>query len=82
MSTKDDRAFPLGAQVRSDGEVLSYPEGGVTVREYFAAMAMQGLIAADPTANGIRPEIIAGWAVDQADALLKRLADSADEVRK
>jgi len=43
---------------------------GVTKREYFAALAMQGLY----TLNGnYTAELLAAWAVEGADALLKAL---------
>lgn len=44
---------------------------GLTKREYFAAMVMQGLMAC-PDISGSR-EIIAEESVKQADALLKAL---------
>jgi hypothetical protein len=46
---------------------------GLTKRELFAAMAMQGLIAS-PRTKAIDPASIAKWAVNQADAMLSALA--------
>jgi hypothetical protein len=52
--------------------VIFYHAPGVTKREYFAAMAMQGAVAN----NGVNAsfEGIASEAVKYADALLKELA--------
>jgi len=58
-------AFP-----RSD--VYGYLVGGLTKRELFAAMVMQGL-AADPSCTG-EASAYAGVAVKWADALLAELA--------
>ncbi len=45
---------------------------GLTKREYFAAMAMQG-ISANGISNGKLFETIAEWSVQQADALIEAL---------
>jgi hypothetical protein len=48
----------------------------MTVPEYFAAMALQGILAG-PLSGGekspIRPQDAANWAVDYANALIKVL---------
>jgi hypothetical protein len=80
MSANADRqAFPLAYTEDSDFTK------GLTKREYFAAMAMQGLwadaneethrqIRGASKAHGISPQsIVAKWAVDSADALLAEL---------
>jgi hypothetical protein len=63
-----ESAFPLNSV---DAAAASYPflEHGLTKRELFAAMAMQGAIAAD----SFHPHDIPGFAVEQADALLNAL---------
>ena len=65
----DDAAFsrPFGTDGQCRG---STPEFGLTKREYFAAIAMQGLLANDsyPKANRT-----AAWAVEQADTLIQEL---------
>lgn len=48
-------------------------EGGLTKREYFAAMAMQGLIANCYYNTGITDEAHVEKAVSLADALLNQL---------
>lgn len=45
---------------------------GLTKREYFAAMAMQGYCGTGDIGNKI-PGHLATWAVDMADALLAEL---------
>ncbi len=70
--TKDEPAFPgCVAAGPQDDVYTSYSIGqvGLTKREYFAAMAMQGLLCHDD--NG--PDRIAGWAVSYADALIEEL---------
>jgi len=47
-------------------------QAGLTKREYFAALAMQGILAADVNNNVIYKKC-AEWAVNQADALLAEL---------
>ena len=61
----------------SDAElVVTKTDNYISKREYFAGLAMQGLQAAN-IENGIQPvrdfEIIAVWAVNQADALIEEL---------
>ena len=65
-----DNAFPIFA---ADGR---YNPGnpGLTKREYFAALAMQGLMAADADkVNRWSPRMMAQVAVDNADALIDEL---------
>lgn len=65
MKNADMPAFPV--EETSNSESLSF---GLTKREYFAAMAMQGLLAQ----NGYnRFDLLAIDAVRQADALLEEL---------
>ena len=50
------------------------PPTGLTKREYFAAQALQGLMAADADkVNRWSPRMIAQVAVDNADALIDEL---------
>lgn len=60
-----------GSAARDKAYILARAEavGGMTLRDYFAAKAMQGF-AADPNTNG-EPYLIAKVAYDWADALLK-----------
>lgn len=60
----EDPAFPQG--MPEHGSKL-----GLSKREYFAAMAMQGFIACDA---GIAKEKVAQYGVEQADQLILELA--------
>lgn len=54
----------------------SYKLLGLSKREYFAGLAMQGIVSAG-ISNGIgvsKPDYAAHWAVEYADALLEELA--------
>ena len=47
---------------------------GLTKREYFAVLAMQGYCGGEFTGqSGMSPESIAKWSVEMADALLTEL---------
>jgi hypothetical protein len=63
-------AFPLMYDVPSEN--LRHIHVGMTLRDYFAAKAMQGLLAqSQGTAIGSRVEIAAEYAYAMADAMLK-----------
>ena len=74
MENGDQRAFPADAHTHTDG--------GLTKREYFAAMAMQGIMASLTEMQAIgsstlhhagMDENLAREAVSIADAVLKEL---------
>lgn len=70
-------AFPFVETREMQGESISF---GLTKREHFAAMAMQGLVAA-PGAYTVNAR--AALAVECADALLRALsAPSANKGRE
>ena len=46
-----------------------HPQFGMTLRDYFAAKAMQGIVSDPDLAMGM--EKVAEWAYQQADAMLK-----------
>jgi hypothetical protein len=51
-----------------------YVDGGMTLRDYFAAKAMQGWLATFPTdcaVQDVRPSPIALFAYEMADEMLK-----------
>jgi hypothetical protein len=62
-------AFPI---IHADGQGLQY--WGLSKRELFAAMAMQGILSAQTNGNGIADTQIAEWSVQNADVLLAELA--------
>lgn len=66
-----ESAFPVQRQLREDGDVITYAEVGLTKREYFAAMAMQGLLVDPGEASW---QYLAASAVRAADELLIALA--------
>ena len=67
MDTKDNGgpAFPCEYEgsTRSDAS-------GLSIRDYFAAKAMQGFLTAE-YASTYRPEVWAKYAYEMADAMLK-----------
>lgn len=44
---------------------------GMDLRDYFAARAMNGLVASCTSDQAISPKLVAGWAYEMADAMLK-----------
>lgn len=69
MTNKDDAAFAAGAD--------SWNQPGLTKREYFAAMALQGILAnADQVFVKAQFTDIGEMAVQAADALLKALNEN------
>jgi hypothetical protein len=84
MNSKDASAYPY-SHIREDGNEYSY---GLSKREYFAGMAMQGLLASGlffedwfedrslELGRG-KSKLIAKWAIDVADRLLEKLEDES-----
>ena len=68
-------AFPQPAVISDTGDILTslnFDEGGMTLRDYFAAKAMQGLISQSlGTALGSEPKIGAIYAYAMADEMIK-----------
>ncbi len=52
---------------------------GLTKRELFAAMAMQGIASNPNAATTEGPDVVAGAAVEAADALLAELAKPKED---
>jgi len=69
-------SVPIPYETHRDGSYMPRDVyGGLTKRELFAAMLMQGMIASESESEGLyRPETAATRAVKFADALLKELA--------
>jgi hypothetical protein len=57
---------------KTDDSGFEFMSHGLTKREYFAAMAMQGIIT---VGHGTSCQDVAQMAVEQADALLKALEE-------
>jgi hypothetical protein len=73
MENKDQSAFPMKEGKQANGQPR-YAQYGLTKREYFAAMAMQGILA-NPECNAS----IEGYvkdAIKYADELLTQLNNS------
>ncbi len=72
-------AYPMSVAINIDGAVLTSKDvngGGLTKRELFAAMAMQGWMSAAATAKDpatLMPSVTAKMAVNYADALIEEL---------
>ena len=62
----NDAAFPLDAKQYVD------PVFGLTIRQHFAALAMQGF-ASNPACSGVASRYLAEQAVLQADLLIEAL---------
>ena len=66
-------AFPVPAPVCSGpNNSWEYPSDGMTLRDYFAAAALQGILAS-PDTVGSQPSI-AGYAYQYADTMLAERA--------
>jgi len=68
----DSPAFSKAAFYHPDG-AIDLPNNGLTKREYFASMAMQGIIS-NKDGLDIKIERIVESAVDTADALIEELS--------
>lgn len=68
MTNGQESAFPEVQEVPQ----FSYHSYGLTKREYFASMAMQGVLS-DPTNESLSQKAIAIYAVEMADTLIKEL---------
>jgi hypothetical protein len=60
--TENEKAFPRS--VSNSGQY------GMTLRDYFAAKAMQGILS-DPRNDDVRPSYVSEWAYKIADAMMK-----------
>lgn len=68
----DSPAFAKAAFYADKYGIIDAPQEGLTKREYFAAMAMQGIIT-NKDGLDIKIERIAESSVDMADALIEEL---------
>lgn len=79
MRNADELAYPTPHVWAERWEMLENikpSEGGLTKREYFAGLAMQGIRATMPTGRADYADV-AGAAVEQANALLAELERTA-----
>jgi len=63
-------AFPRTGYETSDGEWTT-PQTGMTLRDYFAAAALQGYFGAPYTPHFCDCEKVAGYMYDMADAMIE-----------
>lgn len=71
MKTENPQAFPMDY-----GQHGYRMESGMELRDYFAAKAMQGVLAGDPNVNG-RP-----WNIKDAEFLVSSFYKLADAMLK
>lgn len=62
-------AFPTTMQHDLNGEAMTVPQPGMSLRDHFAGLAMQGILS-DPNID-ITPERLAELAYLAADAMLE-----------
>jgi hypothetical protein len=71
----NDTAHPVIHQ-NQDGTIQYDVNFGLTKREYFVAMAMQGMLSADTGFDRITMDYIAESAVMQADIIIEKLNET------
>ena len=69
----NESVIPQTEQEHVDGDILTITTGGLTKREYFTAMAMQGILSAQVATVYLETNAVAIRARRQADALIKEL---------
>lgn len=83
MKTKSNApAYPQEWHQHCDDTTTHEITGGLTKREYFAALAMQGVCAGEIECNSKisgNPEYTAQFAVQCADALIAELNKTSEE---
>jgi len=67
QTNDDEPAFPVPIDTR-EGMGPQFRECGMTLRDYFAAQALTGLIARTDSRG--KPDDFAGWAYRYADEML------------
>lgn len=84
MSKGSESAFPRLTAIKYG--MIEHPiisDGGLTKREYFAAMVMQGMCSIHPIdTNPSHMAITASLAIQHADALLAELEKTKDMSRE
>ena len=84
MKNADQSAFPVADTINPmTGERCDPLNGGLSKREYFAAMAMQGLVLSNPSQiDTTHIELVAQQAVQYSDALLSELSNPSEEEKR
>lgn len=78
MISPNQNAYPDGGVTHQNGQV-EWGQPGLTKRELFAAMALQGMMSAEAPDVEYHADATARRAVGFADALLAELAKPAKE---
>jgi hypothetical protein len=80
MTTDDGgSAFPLAAERFPDGDLISVAQYGMTLRDYFAAQALSGLVCPPGNTSGCySPPHAADVAYQYADAMIAARMGVAD----
>ena len=65
------QAFPRPAVFTATLGLASIEQDGMTLRDYFAAKAMQGYLTHEQAANHIPVDSVARWSYEVADAMLR-----------
>lgn len=73
---KNPSAFPT--QKKDLNEGLEWTEDGMSLRDYFAAKAMQGVLSIDVDLD-CPPKHIASWSYEIADAMLAERNSPIDD---
>ena len=70
---KDDGgpAFPVSEVMNRNGDVTQYPSGGMTLRDYFAAKAMQAYLASYSSSVPPSLDEMSAFSYEVADIMLK-----------
>ncbi|WP_407498834.1 hypothetical protein [Elizabethkingia anophelis] len=80
MENADKPISPIIAEIRNEKQFTEFniPHSqihlpGLSKREYFAGLAMQGILASDNSGAWLKPQDVAGKSIQYADELLKQL---------
>jgi hypothetical protein len=71
VNTKDDGGMAFPQSYRIPGSSTVTGESGLSMRDYFAAAAMQGILASDSPGDNTSFKLVASMSYQQADAMLE-----------
>lgn len=74
-------AFPAPISFNASGEWLDGPHPGMTIRQWYTGMAMQGIIATHCGQPTPSDALVVKWAFEMADAMLAHEAKEAEGER-
>lgn len=72
MSKAEESAFPTASKI--PGTHASATVGGLTKREYYAGLTLQGLLGGNYSFSNNEADVLAAAAVNLGDALLMELS--------